>query len=135
MAMATLQREAREVAMLEQRWQQEIAVVEASSVMQALMLAAAKGKKGDGSAKMAATGKKQHWDRWQLSFERTAEGYKLQWEAEMAMRDHCGSVDRCSGSTGDVRRLTRVRLMIAATKMVRNCSKVAKMTVLLATAI
>ncbi|RRT85541.1 hypothetical protein B296_00004170 [Ensete ventricosum] len=67
MAMAALQREAREVATLEQRWQQEIAVVEASSVLQALMLAAAKGKKGDGSAKMVATGKKQHWDRWQLS--------------------------------------------------------------------
>ncbi|RWW68179.1 hypothetical protein BHE74_00024308 [Ensete ventricosum] len=39
-----------------------------------------------------------------------------------------GNIDRCSRSTRDVRRLTWVRLMIAAAKMVRNCSKVAEMT-------
>ncbi|RWV80333.1 hypothetical protein GW17_00058418 [Ensete ventricosum] len=30
----------------------------------ATMLDTAEGKKGDGSAKMAAIGKKQRWDRW-----------------------------------------------------------------------
>ncbi|RRT48942.1 hypothetical protein B296_00047657 [Ensete ventricosum] len=39
-----------------------------------------------------------------------------------------GSIDRCSRSTRDVRRLTWVRLMIAVAKMVRNYSKVAEMT-------
>ncbi|RWW24088.1 hypothetical protein GW17_00011636 [Ensete ventricosum] len=62
MAMAALQREA---AALGQRWQREIAAVEAGSIVLAAMLAAAEGKKGDDSAKMAATGKKQRWDRWQ----------------------------------------------------------------------
>ncbi|RRT57576.1 hypothetical protein B296_00004677 [Ensete ventricosum] len=36
------------------------------------MLALAKWKKGDDIAKMAVTRKKQRWDRWQRSLERTA---------------------------------------------------------------
>ncbi|RWW38573.1 hypothetical protein BHE74_00056184, partial [Ensete ventricosum] len=74
MVMAALQREVGEVATLGQRWQREITAIEAGSVVQVAMLAVAEGKKGDSSMKMAATGKKQCWDRWQRPLERTTEG-------------------------------------------------------------
>ncbi|RWW50981.1 hypothetical protein BHE74_00042701 [Ensete ventricosum] len=90
--------EAGEVAMLGQRWQQEIAVVEASSVMQTTMLAATEGKKGDGSDKEEAT----------LGHMAVAVGVNDK-----------GLIDRCNRSTGDVHWLMRVRLMIAITNMVR----------------
>ncbi|RZS13423.1 hypothetical protein BHM03_00045005 [Ensete ventricosum] len=47
-----------------------------------------RGKKGDGSTKMAATRKKQRWDKLQQPLERMTEGCALQCEAEIAERDH-----------------------------------------------